>query len=281
MSVPRVDIGIACSAHQVHMWWVPLLTEMIRITKKAKIEICLIHAVSSALPDHNKNNIISQKKRLELTDSNRQGITKRFLDGGSDWLFQLDDDTVPPDGAIESLISKSRDFIAGVYFLPGPPHNPIAYIRQEDGFYYPYWGYPQGALVQVDSVGMGCTLIHRSVFEKIQAEHELYQRPDGTLMPVHHSQIKNYKDYNGREWKCYVENGIIHMPVTMRAMDDDRPWPFYALEYGRTEDHYFCELAANVGIRPWLDTTIECDHYKTLGKGVKDYRESLAKGEKP
>ncbi len=277
----KVDIGVACSGSQYHDWWVSLLTEMIRITKRANIEICNIWAISSALPDHNKNNIISQKRRLELTDSNRQSISKGFLDKDSDWLFQLDDDTVPPDGALESLIEKGRDFIAGLYFLPRPPHNPIAYIRQENGSYFPVWNYPQGALIQVDSVGMGCTLIHRSVFEKIRAEHELYERPDGTLFPAHHSQINDRKDFRGKHNRPFISNGVLHTPVREQDPDDDRPWPFYAMEYGRTEDHWFCELAANVGIRPWLDTTIECRHYKIQATTVDDYQGSLAKGEHP
>jgi hypothetical protein len=277
-----VDIGVACAGSQSPKWWIPVFNEimqLIRESEKTGIVIGNLFSISSALPDHNKNNIISQKKRLNLTDSNRQAISKRFLESGADWLFQIDDDTIPPPGTIPALVSKGREFIAGVYFLPGPPHNPIAYMRQPDGLYFPVWNYPEGALIQVDSVGMGCTLIHRSVFEKIKTEHELYQRLDGTLYPLHKKQVKNHKPARGTE--NYVKDGVLHMPVTPQSDDDNRPWPFFALEYGRTEDHYFCELAANVGIRPWLDTTLQCAHIKMQDTTVLDYKRSLAEGKEP
>jgi hypothetical protein len=218
-----------------------------------------------------------QKRRPGLTDVNRVKLAHKFLDGDADYLFQMDDDTVPPYGAIGKLLGKARDFIGGLYFLPGSPHNPIAYYRQENGLYYPVWNYPEGALLEIDAIGMGCTLIHRSLFEKILAEHEVFQRPEGSLLVVHKSQVCNRKALKHPQ-KAYIKDGFYHMPVVPKEGDDDRGFPFFALEYGRTEDYYFCELALNVGSRPWLDTTIVCNHYKPKPTGRAEYKEALASG---
>jgi hypothetical protein len=171
MAKATVDIGIPCANMQSSQWWLPLINNMIQETADGNIQIQHIFALHSAVPDYNKNSIISsqafkylwneeEKRRAELTDANRSGISKRFLDGNSDWIFFLDDDTVPPAGSITKLINLGKPFVAGLYFNPAFPNNPIAYLKDEkgSGMYHAYYGYAKGALTQVDAVGMGCTL---------------------------------------------------------------------------------------------------------------------------
>ncbi len=281
MTKAKVDIGVACSGAQVPEWWNGLLGSLLGEERGGAIEIGQTLAISSALPDHNKNNVISsgiapgnEKRRNNLTDANRAVVVERFLDGTADYLFFLDDDTVHPVGAISQLVQLQREIAAGVYYNPRPPCNPIAYLRGDNGLYQPLESWAYGALIQVDSVGMGCTLIHRSVFERIMAEHQVFVRPNGSLTPVHRSAIygESLAAGNGGRPAEYVMSGVLHTRVTPAPKDDARKWPFFALEYGRTEDHHFCELAANVGIRPWLDTSINCTHIKTHGYTREDYR---------
>ena len=172
-----VDVGVACSANQTPQWWEPLTATLLREDRTDDIEIHNIVAVGSAMPDHNKNRVIELYRqgdsipRQSKTDTNRNKIANiDFLTGGADWLWFIDDDTPPPHNALSQLLEKRCSFIAGAYFdLGADSHHPIAYIREgKYGWYMPVQGYADGALMQVDSVGMGCTLIHKSVFEKIQ-----------------------------------------------------------------------------------------------------------------
>lgn len=279
MAKTKVDIAVACSPHQTPDWWSPLMSIMLHTDRLTDLEIGAIRTVSSALPDQNKINTIgAMKRRLSLTDYNRSEIiNKGFLEGGAEWIFWVDDDTVPPVNVIEHLVSLGLPFVAGLYFLPSKPYNPIAYKRMEElGLYYPIYGYPRGALIQVDSVGMGCTLIHRSVYEKIKEEHIVFERHNGALFPVHQSQVnKPLVTKHNKRKAPYVRAGVYHEQVMPQDEGDERNFPFYLLEHGRTEDHHLCELAANVGIKPYLDTTVECAHYKHRAVTVEDYQREI------
>lgn len=266
-----------------------MITNVLQEERDGNIEITHIFALSSAVPDYNKNSILSsqafqylwnteEKKRYELTDANRSGATKRFLDGDSDWIFFIDDDTTSPVGTISTLINLGKPFVAGLYFNPNWPHNPIAYMKDEkgNGMYHAYYGYAKGTLTQVDAVGMGCTLVHRSVFEKIIEGHEVLQRMDGSIVPIEKHRIKNRKWMpEGKFKEAYVKDGYYHYPVQelphIEPEFDKRAYPFFGLEYGRTEDLFFCELCAHVGIKPWVDTNVTCGHWKFLPTGEKEY----------
>jgi hypothetical protein len=278
-----VDIAVACSAHQIPDWWSPVMGMLLHTNQSDQIEIGQIRTVSSALPDANKNNTIGhQKKRWSLTDVNRNEIiNKGFLKGDADWVFWMDDDTVPPMDTIIHLINLGRPFVAGLYFLPRKPYNPIAYKRHQDsGLYAPIYKYPVGALFEVDSVGMGCTLIHRSVYEKIQEEHIVFEKYNGAIIPLHKSQVHYpFVTEHKKRKKPEVRNGVYKEQVIPQRDEDDRNFPFYLLEYGRTEDHHFCELAENVGIKPHIDTTITCEHWKHKATTYEDYAKELEEGE--
>ena len=125
-----------------------------------------------------------------LTDQSRNHIVSHHLAGTSDAIWWIDDDVVPPAGALERLLALDAPIAAGVYYLGKPPCNPVIYQRREDGLYKPLWDYQVGEIIGADSVGMGCTLVRREVYERIQEEHVLFQRRrNGTLMPVHRDDV--------------------------------------------------------------------------------------------
>lgn len=244
------------------------------------VTINSIRAVSSAVTDANRNTVIGNNiRRLSHTDSNRKEVSYGFLAGNADYLFWLDDDTAPPQLSITKLIRSGHELVSGLYFSQSGAHEPIAHFRNEIGRYVPIVGYSQGSLMQVDSIGMGCCLIHRSVFERIMEGHELFRRHDGTLVPIAKSQIIGADYEEPEDFEPYVENGIYHERYTRTELNEGERWPFYAFENNRTEDLYFCELAEHVGIKPWVDTSIVCNHYKLGTITEKDYIDVLLKDE--
>jgi hypothetical protein len=208
-----VEICVPAYGSQHPMWWTKVMTNLLNETRDFGVNIVFITCSSTMLQDNNKNTIIGTKRREDATDVNRNKLAEGFLSRGADYAFWIDDDTIPPRGAIATLLAQQREFVSGIYFLPKPPYPPIAYMRMDNGMYQTLAGYPKGALFQVDSVGMGCALIHRSVYEKIQDEHLVYMRPDASYYPIHKSRVKNEKVYEGKEKQPWILNGVMHTPV--------------------------------------------------------------------
>lgn len=278
----NVDIGVACSGAQKPKWWSTNFANLLQEVQENQLGIGRIYAISSALPDWNKNEAVGasafappeEKRRNNMTDANRLAITKNFLDGDSDWLFTIDDDTIIPRGAITKLLRTGKSFVAGLYYNSNPPHNPIAYLRNKQGIgYSAFYDWAPGAIVRVDSVGMGCTLIHRKVFLDIMENYRVFSRPNGSLVPIHKSDI-----HEGIVPNLFIDKGDLfvsgnwmYMKIDWVQEDDSRMWPFFAMEYGRTEDHHFCEMAVRSGHSPWVDTTVECGHIKDFTYTKKEY----------
>lgn len=275
----KVEVAVVCTMHQPPEYWVTVASRLL-LEQQDGVDIRRIHQSRSAMPDHGKMGIlgamtdVSQKQRNDRTDANRNAIAgvtadgkyskEGFMASDADWLFFMDDDTVMPKHTISKLLNLGRDFVAGLYYTRNVRQNliiPLMYMRDENGLYRAIENYPRGALIPVDAVGMGCTLIHKSVFEKIMDAHTVVQRPNGSLMAVPTDNIEGELKEPDEYIDGTIIDGIYHMPV-YKPMGSNRPWPFFAMEYGRTEDMHFCELAANVGIQPYIDTTIVCDHMK-------------------
>ena len=295
--IPRIDIGIACSSHQIPPWWATMWANLVKEMSRGTFELGQLFAVQSACPDFNKNQSVGGVfcdptfgKRNNLTDANRDKITGYFLEGGengskADYIFWNDDDTIFPDQAITRLLRLEKPIAAGLYFNTNPPYNPIAYRKLDNGGYVPLIDYSPGAVLEVDSVGMGCTLIHRSVYEKIMDAYDVFMRPNASLIPIKKDEIHPTAQgptmdqiVNGKR-SAFVD-GYYVMKLEKPKIDGQRQlFPFYALEYGRTEDMYFTELCESVGIRPWVDTGILCEHWKHQARTYEDFRKEYVRRE--
>jgi hypothetical protein len=272
VQLPDVFVGFPVYATQSPMWWNQVFT-MLMAGNNKYYTINKTMIASGMMSDVSKNNLVSFKRRDAMTDENRNAIAKGFMDSDADFLFVMDDDTVPPGGALARLLSLRREFVSGLYFLPKSPWHPIAYFKEKNGMYANYTGYPKGMLVEVDAVGLGCALIHRDVFTKIEETHSVFVRENGSMVTVPNRLIRNNKQTDVKE--AYVKDGLLHVPLRKPDKDDDRNFPFFALEHSRTEDLIFCEMAKEAGVPIWLDTTVVCEHVKMQGTTEEDYKRGL------
>lgn len=149
-------------------------------------------------------------------DHARNAACMRTLESGADYLFFLDSDVIPPRDAILRLLAHQQPIISGVYCRRSPPVAIPVMIK--DGQWVT--NYPPNSIIEVDLVGAGCLLIHRSVLESLPP-----QRP-------------------GRHW--------FDWRVDMAGVPDSGPH--------LSEDFTFCHHCRQNGYKILVDTSIQCRH---------------------
>ena len=105
-------------------------------------------------------------------------VRKKTLEGGYDFLLHLDTDIFPPPEVLVSLLSHRKSVIGISYdIFDMHDREPVMLQLEEDND-----GEPSGAIIrgkhnynafdgtlkQAWANGVGCTLIHRSVLEKVK-----------------------------------------------------------------------------------------------------------------
>lgn len=138
------------------------------------------------------------------------------LDSGADYVFFLDSDVVPPKDAVLRLIAHNQPIISGVYCRRSPPVAVPVMIKNGN------WvtEYPKNSIIEVDLVGAGCLLIHKSVLQKLPP-----QRPG-----------KHWFD-----WRVDMRGVLPHGECL-------------------SEDFTFCAWARKHGYKILVDTSIQCRH---------------------
>lgn len=94
-------------------------------------------------------------------DHARNSAVQQFLASPFQYLFSIDSDLVVPHDTIIRLLNRRLPIVSGLYCRRSPPHSVPVMIKNGQ------WvtNYVPGSLVEVDWVGAGCLLVHRSVFE--------------------------------------------------------------------------------------------------------------------
>lgn len=151
-------------------------------------------------------------------DMARNTICQQVLQNGYEFVFFLDSDVIPPPDTIHRLMAHRQPFISGVYHRRSPPHGIPVMLKGGK------WitEYPANRLIEVDLVGAGCLLIHRSVLERVP-----HQRPEAG---------KTYFD-----WRVDCKGKLPDGECL-------------------SEDFTLCSHVKKYGIQVLVDTSIQCRH---------------------
>jgi hypothetical protein len=99
----------------------------------------------------------------------RNALAKAAIDRKCKYLFFLGDDVVAPPHALRQLIYRMEnqpnvDIVGGVYCAKADPAAPLVFVENGAGS---YWDWKIGEFFSCSGLGMDCTLIRVSLFEKI------------------------------------------------------------------------------------------------------------------
>jgi len=139
-----------------------------------------------------------QVGNVGLTTRSRNVVVKTFLETtNANWLLMIDsDERLSLDTwhkLIDAAHDKDRPIVSGLVFAAFFDGDdalrpvPTIYTMDLEKGLQPIDGYPENQLIEVDAVGTGCILIHRSVLLEMQKQATLNQ---------------------GKNWAWFVEGAI-------------------------------------------------------------------------
>lgn len=180
-------------------------------------------------------------KSTGALDLAREQTVEDALQTDPEWIFFVDSDVLPPVDAFQRLRRHDEPVVSGLYYMDGEQVHPAFWvldeenspstvdiqdgavlIAQPDGSSRRVFPGPNG-LVGADAVGMGCLLVHRSVFDDLD-------RP----------WFRWTKGYDDHPWDLRSSGG----------------------GPGISEDFFFCHKLSEAGYEIYVDTNVRCAHEK-------------------
>lgn len=101
---------------------------------------------------------------------NRNGIAEQALELGAEWVFYMDDDQVFAPDTLTRLLAHDKPITSGLYVSREAPFVPHVYDVEDERGWCSYRELKNGdsGLHEVKSVGAGCMLVRREVFEAME-----------------------------------------------------------------------------------------------------------------
>ena len=164
-----------------------------------------------------------------LISRGRSRIANFFVNNTQfEYLFFLDSDVGFDANDVLKLLSYQKEMVCGAY--------PMKTVPLKWNFTVSEPHQMQGTLVAIDRIGIGFSLIHRSVFERLAQAH-----PELKYFPTNESTTQNPT--------AAEQNNSYHFFHEMRQGDIYLP-----------EDLSFFTRARAIGVQAWMDTSINLCH---------------------
>lgn len=168
-------------------------------------------------------------------DHARNSACQKLLELGWDWLFFLDDDVLCPPDTIVRLLAYRQPIISGLYFRRNEPLLPVMLKEVEGGGKQWITDYPANAIIQVDYVGAGCLLIHKSVLTKLPPLsarcHWFDWQVDRTDLPADQKTSEDFtfcRHARNQGFKILVDTGIVCEHAGLSKSKDGKLTPLTA-----------------------------------------------------
>lgn len=210
MSHPKVLVG--CPTSDYKEYCLDQYAESVKNLDYQNYDILLID--NSKTVDYIKKlkekNIPAQRSKwfegaIDRIFTSRNVLRQNVLKGGYDYLFSLEQDVIPPRGALKKLVSQNKNIISAVYFnRKQGGHVPLIAVNR--GFdklcYIPEdIALKSEKTVEVDYCGLGAVLIHREVLEKIAFRKDQKPRFDDLIF-CRDAKKEGFKIYADLSIKC-------------------------------------------------------------------------------
>jgi len=109
-----------------------------------------------------------EQRGLSLT-TNRTGLITEALKSDAEYFFFLDDDVMGPNNLLTTLLSHQLPIVCGLYMSKKRKEERglAAWMKVRSNGYAAIAPEQAARMVQVDVTGLGCCLLHRSIFERV------------------------------------------------------------------------------------------------------------------
>jgi len=149
-----------------------------------------IHSIGkNHMPESGDYDVKVNFNYLQPVDANRNQIVNDFLrDEDNEWLLMNDNDVVPPPDILQMVDYDKKIVSATVTIQKEDVPQPVILKQRDDDQYRGmsmeeyHEEIQDNGLVEVDGLGTGCLLIHRSVLEEMSPPwFSFIYADDGTL----------------------------------------------------------------------------------------------------